>query len=349
MQRLLASFQGLVSSPRLNLTIFPALIGLLPMPGGAVFSAPMVKELGARSKLTGGQLSFVNYWFRHIWEYWWPLYPGVLLTVVLADINLLVFVLYMAPLTLAAIMLGQSPIKVIEGSTPPGAHTERPPIIPFLIELMPIVIVVLPGLGAGLLLSRLFPGFPIGKETGLIACLAAAIFWVWQKNNFSGRQIRAVMLDKHLLTMFYMVAAIFIFKGILSDGQAVNAISQDLVTLKIPLLFIIALLPFTVGLIAGIAIAFVGSTFPILIPMANSMGETQHMLAYIMLAMVCGFAGVLLSPLHLCLVLSNEYFQTRLSSVYRHLWFPCIALVLSAFGYFGLLHWGRSMLVAVFP
>jgi hypothetical protein len=349
MQRLLTSFQGLVSSPRLNLTIFPALIGLLPMPGGAVFSAPMVKELGARSKLTGGQLSFVNYWFRHIWEYWWPLYPGVLLTVVLADINLLVFVLYMAPLTLAAIMLGQSPIKVIEGSTPPGAHTERPPIIPFLIELMPIVIVVLPGLGAGLLLSRLFPGFPIGKETGLIACLAAAIFWVWQKNNFSGRQIRAVMLDKHLLTMFYMVAAIFIFKGILSDGQAVNAISQDLVTLKIPLLFIIALLPFTVGLIAGIAIAFVGSTFPILIPMVNSMGETQHMLAYIMLAMVCGFAGVLLSPLHLCLVLSNEYFQTRLSSVYRHLWFPCIALVLSAFGYFGLLHWGRSMLVAVFP
>ena len=149
--------------------------------------------------------------------------------------------------------------------------------------------------------------------------------------------------------MFYMVAAIFIFKGILSDGQAVNLISNDLITLKIPLLIIIALLPFMVGLFAGITIAFVGSTFPILIPMINSMGETQYMLAYIMLAMVCGFAGVLLSPLHLCLVLSNEYFQTRLSAVYMHLWFPCLALVLSAFGYFGLLHWGRSMLAAVFP
>jgi integral membrane protein (TIGR00529 family) len=349
MQRLLTSFQGLVSSPRLNLTIFPALIGLLPMPGGAVFSAPMVKELGARSKLSGGQLSFVNYWFRHIWEYWWPLYPGVLLAVVLADINLLIFVLYMAPLTLAAIMLGQGPIRVIEDSTPPGAHTERPPIIPFLTELMPIVIVILPGLSTGFLLSRLFPGLPMVKEAGLILCLAAAIFWIWQKNNFTGTQIREVLLDKHLMTMFYMVAAIFIFKGILLDGQAVNAISNDLITLKIPLLIIIALLPFMVGLIAGIAIAFVGSTFPILIPMINAMGETQYMIAYIMLAMVCGFAGVLLSPLHLCLVLSNEYFQTRLSSVYKYLWFPCIALVLSAYGYFGLLHWGRSMLVAVFP
>jgi hypothetical protein len=35
MQRLLGKFKGLVSSPRLNLVIFPALIGLLPMPGGA--------------------------------------------------------------------------------------------------------------------------------------------------------------------------------------------------------------------------------------------------------------------------------------------------------------------------
>jgi hypothetical protein len=102
-------------------------------------------------------------------------------------------------------------------------------------------------------------------------------------------------------------------------------------------------------LVSGIAIAFVGGTFPILIPMIHSMGETQYMLAYMMLAMVCGFAGVLLSPLHLCLVLSNEYFKTGLSSVYRYLWLPCLALVLSAFGYFGLLHWGRSMFVAVIP
>ena len=53
MQRLLTSFRGLVSNPRLNLTIFPALIGLLPMPGGAAFSAPMVKELSAQLRLIG--------------------------------------------------------------------------------------------------------------------------------------------------------------------------------------------------------------------------------------------------------------------------------------------------------
>ena len=67
MERLVENFRGLVTNPRLNLAIFPALIGLLPMPGGAIFSAPMVKELGNRSGLRPDQLSFINYWYRHIW------------------------------------------------------------------------------------------------------------------------------------------------------------------------------------------------------------------------------------------------------------------------------------------
>jgi integral membrane protein (TIGR00529 family) len=95
MQRMLKNFKGLIASPRLNLVIFPALIGLLPMPGGAVFSAPMVKELGMRSKLSDAQLSFVNYWFRHIWENWWPLYPGILLAAVITEINLLALIVIM--------------------------------------------------------------------------------------------------------------------------------------------------------------------------------------------------------------------------------------------------------------
>jgi hypothetical protein len=271
------------------------------------------------------------------------------MTVVLADLNLSVFVLFMAPLTLTAIIFGQNAIRIIERSRPQAVHVRRPPIMPFLNELTPILIVIVPGLSSGLLLSRLFPDFFLAKETGLIVCLSIAIFWIWRKNNFTSRQTHDVLLNKHLLTMVYMVLAIFIFKGVLTDSRAIDAISNDLMNLKVPLLIIIALLPFVVGLVGGIAIAFVGGTFPILIPMIHSMGETQYMLAYMMLAMVCGFAGVLLSPLHLCLVLSNEYFKTGLSSVYRYLWLPCLALVVSAFGYFGLLHWGRSMLVAVIP
>ena len=125
-----------------------------------------------------------------------------------------------------------------------------------------------------------------------------------------------------------------------------GGITNELIRLKIPLLIIIALLPFLVGMIAGITIAFVGSTFPILIPMIHAVGDPPQMLSYIMLATVCGYVGVLLSPLHLCLILSNEYFQTKFVFVYKYLWYPCLALVLSAFGYFGLLQWVNQLLAA---
>jgi hypothetical protein len=56
-----------------------------------------------------------------------------------------------------------------------------------------------------------------------------------------------------------------------------------------------------------------------------------------MLGLLCGFLGVLLSPLHLCLLLSNAYFQTSIMALYRHLWAPCLFLLLAGCGYFWVL------------
>jgi len=92
-----------------------------------------------------------------------------------------------------------------------------------------------------------------------------------------------------------------------------------------------------VGLITGITIAFVGSSFPIVIPLIASLDAGANIYPYIMLAMVFGFSGVLLSPVHLCLILSNQYFESSMESVYRHLWKPCVYLMAAGFGYFYLL------------
>jgi len=139
--------------------------------------------------------------------------------------------------------------------------------------------------------------------------------------------------------MMYIVVSILIFKGILEDSHAVEAISKELILLHVPLVLIAVVLPFLVGLITGITIAFVGVTLPILIPLIHSIGGAQVILPYVMLAMVCGFSGVLLSPLHLCLILSNEYFNTSMGAVYKHLWFLCVCLIGSGMVYFSVSLW----------
>lgn len=339
MKRLLERFRGLVRSPRLNLVTFPALIGLLPMPGGAVFSAPMVKEMGRKSELTKDQLSFVNYWFRHIWEYWWPMYPGVLLATLMADINLPVFVIMMVPLTFAAAYLGSMPFKGLNRQMSGNKKENRPPMGPFVHELAPIAIVIVLGLGIGMVLSHYFPDLSISKEVGLIISLLIAIFWIWYENRLPAKEGREIVLNMKMFNMVYMVMAILVFKGILDDSEAVKIISKEMMGLHIPLFLIAVLLPFIVGLFTGITIAFVGSTFPILISLIKAQGEVAFMPAYMMIGLACGFAGVLLSPLHLCLLLSNEYFDTSLNFVYRHLWLPCCFMMAASMGYFWVLRW----------
>jgi integral membrane protein (TIGR00529 family) len=340
MQRMLKNFQGLVSSPRLNLVIFPALIGLLPMPGGAVFSAPMVKELGTRSNLSEAQLSFVNYWFRHIWEYWWPLYPGILLTTVITEISLVAIIAVMCPFTAVALWLGYRTLKGSGSLT--ASHNKnpriRPTMWPFIKELAPILVVIFPGLGMGVLFSNLFPAFSISKEFGLILALCMAIAWVWHQNKTPKKKILATLANPQLLNMMYMIIGILIFKGILTDSQAAADISQEMTHMHIPLVLIAVLLPLLVGLSGGIVIAYVGSTLPILVPMIRSMGEAPFLPAYVMLILVSGFMGVMLSPMHLCFLLTNQYFGVTLGSVYRHLWLPCVSLVAAGLMYFWILH-----------
>ncbi|MEJ2100602.1 MAG: DUF401 family protein [Desulfobacterales bacterium] len=339
MQRMLKNFQGLISSPRLNLVIFPALIGLLPMPGGAVFSAPMVKELGVGSKLSDAQLSFVNYWFRHIWEYWWPLYPGILLTTVITEISLLTIIVIMCPFTVIALWLGYRALKSPDNFRKIKTNNQKAPLGPFIKELVPILVVIFPGLGMGILISKLFSGFLISKEIGLIMALCLAIAWVWYQNGTSKKQIGLMLTHPQLFKVMYMIAGILIFKGILSDSHAAAAVSQELMQVHIPLALIAVSLPLLVGMSSGITIAFLGSTLPILVPLIQSLGEAQFLPAYVMLIIASGFAGVMLSPLHLCFLLSNEYFAVPIGSVYRYIWLPCVCLIGAGTAYFLVLHW----------
>lgn len=337
MKRLLERFKGVIPWPKVNLVIFPALIGLLPMPGGAIFSAPMVNAIGRPQHLSPSQLSYVNYWFRHIWEYWWPLYPGILLTTTLAEVDLWRLVFFTSPLTIVAVIAGYRPLRGC--LTSQGEAESAAALKPFLTEALPILIAIFCGLGLGQLFAAVLPQqlHYIDKELGLILALLISIGWVVGQNHMSGGEIKAIILQPALLKMIYMVSAILIFKGILEESGAVTRISTEMLQWHIPLVPITILLPFLVGAVAGITIAFVGTTFPILISLIHSFDQAQLLLPYLMLALGSGFAGVLLSPLHLCLLFSNQYFQTELLPVYRHMRFPITALILCAFLYFLLL------------
>ena len=60
LEELLRKFKGWVGERRWGIVAFPALIGLLPMPGGAVFSAPMLDSFDQTKSVIPSLKSFLN-------------------------------------------------------------------------------------------------------------------------------------------------------------------------------------------------------------------------------------------------------------------------------------------------
>jgi hypothetical protein len=60
-------------------------------------------------------------------------------------------------------------------------------------------------------------------------------------------------------------------------------------------------------------------------------GMAEHVkLSYLVLGYACGFIGMLMSPVHICLVAAIEYFQADLGKTYRWLLPACFTLLAGA-------------------
>ena len=110
-------------------------------------------------------------------------------------------------------------------------------------------------------------------------------------------------------------------------SPAIETIPSSLASLGISPVFAVVTVPFTVGLLTGMTSAFVGISYPVLFSFLSPNGVDY---GYMMLAYGAGFAGVMLSPVHLCLVVTKSYFKVGFAEIYRMLVPASLVLVLSA-------------------
>jgi hypothetical protein len=92
-------------------------------------------------------------------------------------------------------------------------------------------------------------------------------------------------------------------------------------------------MPFFSGLITGIAIGFVGPSFPLIIPLFPTSNLFDY-LSYAALAYTFGYIGMMISPVHLCLLLTKDYFKASLLGSYRYLIMPSLTVMITAVAIF---------------
>ncbi|MEZ7197289.1 DUF401 family protein [Pseudodesulfovibrio karagichevae] len=335
-KRLMEALSGFLTSPRLRLVFFPALIGLLPMPGGAVFSAPMIKTVSEDMRITNSDRAVLNYWFRHVWELIWPLYPGIILTLALADLQIIDLVSYTWPATPIMLLTGwffflRPGVLGAKDLTVPMPLTTRSKSAA-LREGLPLLIAIVGAIGLETSIATFAPSVPF--EFGVVAALAAAVICVMVQNTQLGLNfLRQVLSKRSLWSMISVICAIFVFKDILQAAGVVQEMAR-VAGGDAALFASAAFLPFLVGMVAGINVAFVGATFPLLLGVLSSLGMQDQTIPYIVLATFCGFTGVMISPIHICFILTCEYFQCDLGRTWRKVVAPCLIFLASGVALF---------------
>lgn len=307
LDRLIRSTRALLKEPRLVSITLPALVGILPIPGGAIFSAPMVEASRTSPRIGGDVLAFINYWFRHVWEYFLPLYPAVLLASSLSGLSLSWMVIHHFPFFLLAILGGWLVVRKMEIENPPdpvGKVSSYQIIQPFLPLLPPIL--------------GIFLGIPVwlGGLMGVVLTLLLG--------KLSYTQIVPALFQKFPWLIMLDVVGILIFKTAITEGNVLRPIMDFMISQEVPILPLSLGLAFFVALISGLSSAFVGITFPLVFPLFSNFPLGQ----VLPLLYVGGYLGILFSPTHLCLILSCRYFKTDIEKVYRLLLWPSL-LVLS--------------------
>ncbi|MCD6578675.1 DUF401 family protein [bacterium] len=308
-----------VRNPVFLFPFFPALIGLFPMPGGALVSAPMLKKMTKGSGLPPETEAVINFWFRHIWESVWILYPGIIIlsskeflnTSVMNIVSHQYFLMVFAFLGgfVFLLIFNSKKIQIV------NRVIKKANIVSLLVTLWPIVFLVI---GVVLL--------PKGLFYLILLILFLSILFTLQK-RISVKSLLLYAKKGFNLKLILLIPIIYIFKFFVEYSTIKDGVLNIVEAGQVPLEIILFLVPMFFGLLFGLTIGTISLGFPIIsFIFLTQTGEINFY--YFTIFFLGGYIGLLFSPMHLCLLVTKEYFNTNLMKMYGKMVLPGIFLTI---------------------
>ena len=291
------ALQRIFSSTKVTLAVMPAFLGLLPSLGGARFSAPIVEEASKELPLTQEHRAAINFWFRHIFEFSSPIIPGMIMACNIAGVSYSDFIMHLCWLTVLAFAAGWlvliTPIKTDGMTSFQEDQEERSQNTQDLwLSLSPVVLTFV-----------LVVFFNLNASVGM-AVVTVGLFFVlrFTKRFVSLKEVALGALD---WKMFFNVICILYFIQILTVTNVLQEIVVAFQNSPLPVPVIIGCVSFIIGVLTGMSQGHVAIVMPIVAAMATGNLNLAGV------AMAFGVAGQMLTPTHMCLVVTVDYFKSN--------------------------------------
>ncbi len=295
---MVVTLRNIFSSNKVTLAFMPAFLGLLPSLGGARFSAPIVQEASEGIAVDDEQKSAINLWFRHIFEFSNPLMPGVILACGIANVSMGDLIDQVGWVTILCFVLGWIflivPLKITDPEKATNTQHDR------TIDWKSLILAFGPIVTSFLLIVA----FDVQAALAMGLVVVAFIpLYFWFKRPISVKSVFTESLDKKL---FFNVVCILYFIQLLTVIGTLDEIVNVFNNSALPQAVIIACLSFIFGVMTGMGQGYIAIVMPIVALMAPGN------IVLVGIAMVYGMAGQMVTPTHLCILVTVEYFKSRL-------------------------------------
>ncbi len=284
----------------------PSILGLLPVPGGALLSAPIVYEQGKKVGMSSEKMMTVNLWYRHIGFLVFPLSTSLILISELSGINIYKLIILQSPIFLLSFFVGYAFIYKYKNKEKEGSNGNLRGLIPIILPIsiaIPLSFVI-----------SIYASYLIALPVGIIA----AVLMSKKKINF----FKGISLSLALA-----IFGIMFFKNIII-AMGIPKILPEYLNFLQPII-LIPLLSFFIGIITGHNLAAVGILYPMFSSMMN-----EHL---VILLFISSFMGYLISPLHLCIAVTYEYFKPKFSGFYKLILPPSLLILIATLIIYGIL------------
>ncbi|KKN40522.1 hypothetical protein LCGC14_0732530 [marine sediment metagenome] len=303
-------------SKKSSLMMIPALFGLLPVPGGALMSAPIVQQIDSEGD-ANIKVS-INIWFRHMLIIVYPLSSSLLIVSILTDINLYILVVSLIPGLIVMWLIGY--ITLVKNVSPFSERGERDLRRAFH-NVIPIIIAPIVDF-----IGRTFFDFSVPEFFLLIGL----IFSIWLALRFGEIKfsiIKDISKKMKIWRFPLIIFSMFLFLEVF----VLSGAPEDIASLDLSL-FLLMLLGFFLGFATGRIQLPVSIVIPIYL--AQFTGTTMPLLDFVFIFTSLSL-GYLITPIHPCVAYSTEYFETNFIKVVKVLGKPVFIsfiIMLSLYG-----------------
>lgn len=302
---------------RVNATVAPICIGLLPSAAAAKICGDIVNE-AVGDDLTVPEKAFVTSFFRHIPESFLPTYTAIILCSTLSGVPLGTFVLGMLPMIACMFLTGY--FYVVRrlpretGSAPCDNRGKAAlHLVGHLWSLFAIVLLVM--------------AVRVPVWAAVLLVIAAA-FFVYR---FKPTDLPGLFVDSFELDLLLNTALALVFKEFISYADVIAKLPQAFSHLPIPVWLIFALIFFFGSVICGSTAIIVVCT-----GLAFSAVPGSGMPLMVLLN-TFSYLAMQVSPTHVCLSVVADHFRVSLGTLIRKTIPPVLILAVITVGYYLLL------------